>query len=75
MTQKQLTQMGYGENGVVVDLRGFRHGLNCLGIRTGKRLEMITRQPIQGPVVVLADGVEVAMGREVADMVMVEVDG
>jgi ferrous iron transport protein A len=73
MTQKKLTEMEYGENGVVIELRGPRHDLNCLGIRNGKNLEMITRQPIRGPVVVLAEGVEVAMGLEIAALVVVEV--
>ncbi|WP_265581505.1 FeoA family protein [Methanofollis aquaemaris] len=72
MTQKSLTQMKYGETGVVTELLGSRHDLNCLGIRKGKPLKMITRQPIKGPVVVLADGVEVAMGLEIAARVMVE---
>ena len=73
MTQKKLTEMKYGESGVVVELRGPRHDLNCLGIRKGKHLEMITRQPIRGPLVVLAEGVEVAMGLEIAAQVVVEV--
>ncbi|WP_366943751.1 FeoA family protein [Methanofollis sp.] len=72
MTQKKLKEMEYGESGVVIELRGSRHDLNCLGIRKGKRLEMITRQPIKGPVVVLAEGVEVAMGLEIAALVVVD---
>lgn len=72
MTQKKVTEMEYGETGVVVELLGSRHDLNCLGIRKGKRLEMITKQPIKGPVVVLAEGVEVAMGLEIAALVVVD---
>ncbi|MDD3622990.1 MAG: FeoA family protein [Methanofollis sp.] len=73
MTQKKVTEMEYGETGVIVELLGSHHDLNCLGIRKGKNLEMITKQPIKGPAVVLAEGVEVAMGLEIAALVVVEV--
>lgn len=73
MTQIPLTQMNYGENGVVTDLAGSCQDLYCLGIRKGKHVKMITRQPIKGPLVVLAEGVEVAMGLEIAARVTVDV--
>lgn len=73
MTQIPLTQMKYGENGVVTDLAGSCQDLYCLGIRKGKHVKMITRQPIKGPLVVLAEEVEVAMGLDIAALVTVDV--
>lgn len=73
MTQIPLTQLKYGEKGVVTDLAGSCQDLYCLGIRKGKHVKMITRQPIKGPLVVLADGVEVAMGLDIAAQVTVDV--
>lgn len=73
MTQIPLTQMKYGETGVVTDLAGSCQDLYCLGIRKGKHVKMITRQPIKGPLVVLAEGAEVAMGLDIAARVTVDV--
>lgn len=75
MTQIKLTQMTYGRTGIVTDLAGSCQDLYCLGIRKGKHVKMITRQPIKGPLVVRADGVEIAMGREIASLVTVDVSG
>ena len=43
-----------------------------LGVREGKTLTMVTKQPVKGPVVVMLGEVEVAMGLEMADSVFVE---
>jgi ferrous iron transport protein A len=72
--QKRLSELEFGESGTVREILGSPHELNCLGIRAGKHLTMITRQPIRGPVVVAVDGMEVAMGLEMAGSVNVEVD-
>jgi ferrous iron transport protein A len=45
-----------------------------MGLRTGKKLKMITRQPIKGPVVVLIDEVEIAMGLDLAAQVTVNIE-
>jgi len=70
---KQLSCLDFGETGVVTNIRAYRHELNCLGLRCGKTLVMVTRQPIKGPVVVTVDDVEIAMGIGVADQVMVRI--
>ncbi|HDR72844.1 MAG TPA: ferrous iron transport protein A [Methanoculleus sp.] len=71
---KRLSELAFGESGTVRYILASRHELNCLGVRVGKHLTMITRQPIKGPVVVAVDGMEVAMGLETAGCVSVEVD-
>jgi len=71
--KKAITDLEYGETGTIVEILGFRQELNSLGIRTGKNVKMITRQPIKGPVVVIAGDVQVAMGCELAAGVVVDI--
>ncbi len=73
--KKAITDLEYGETGTIVEIRGFCQELNSLGIRTGKNVKMITRQPIKGPVVVIAGDVQVAMGCNLAAGVVVEIRG
>jgi ferrous iron transport protein A len=70
---KKLSNLDFGDTGVVREIHVSGHELNCMGLRTGKKLKMITRQPIKGPVVVLIDEVEIAMGLEMAAQVMIEI--
>lgn len=70
--KKAITDLEFGETGVIVDILGFRQDLNSLGIRIGKSVKMITRQPIKGPVVVVSGDVEIAMGCDMASGVVVD---
>lgn len=72
---KRLSELEYGESGVVREIRAFRHELNRLGIRTKREVKMITCQPVKGPIVVIVDDMEVAMGLNIAEGVFVEVEG
>ncbi|MDN7024325.1 ferrous iron transport protein A [Methanoculleus sp. FWC-SCC1] len=71
--QKKVSDLEYGESGIVREILASQHDLSCLGIRRNKHLKMITRQPIKGPVVVIVDEMEVAMGIEIAAQVVVEI--
>jgi ferrous iron transport protein A len=73
--KKSINELNYGEIGTVVEISGSSRELNSLGIRTGKTVKMITRQPIKGPVVVIAGDIEVAMGCDRAAGVVVEIGG
>lgn len=53
---------------------GFQRNLRLRGIREGKTVEVITRQPIGGPVVISVDEREIAIGRGMASRVIVEVE-
>lgn len=68
---KRLSELEYGESGVVREIRASQHELNCLGIRVKKRVKMVTHQPIKGPVVVVVDDMEVAMGLDTAEAVVI----
>jgi ferrous iron transport protein A len=45
-----------------------------MGIRVGKKLKMITKQPIKGPVVVVVDEANTSLGLGIADKIIIEVE-
>lgn len=69
---KKLSELEYGESGVVQEICAAQHELNCLGIRVKKQVKMVTRQPIKGPVVVVVDETEIAMGLDIAEGIIIE---
>lgn len=71
--QIKLSDLPFGETAFVREIRTSAHDLNCLGLRIGKELKMITKQPIKGPVVVLIGELEIAMGLETAEQIVVEI--
>jgi ferrous iron transport protein A len=70
--RKKLSELAFGETGVVTEILTSGRELNCMGLRKGKQLKMVTKQPIKGPVVVLIGEVEIAMGIRMAEQVTVE---
>jgi len=70
---KRLSEMEFGTTGTVMEIRASSRQINALGIRVGKELRMITKQPIRGPVVVTVREVGVAMGLELASEIIMDV--
>ena len=67
--------MDYDEKGTVIEIdRDLQKRVAGMGIRVGKTLRMITKQPIKGPVDVIVDEAETSLGLELADRIIVEVD-
>jgi len=67
--------MDYDEKGTVIEIdRDLQKRVAGMGIRVGKKLRMITKQPIKGPVDVIVDEAETSLGLELADRIIVEVD-
>ena len=65
--------MKYEEEGTVTDIEGtLRKKVAGMGIRVGKKLRMITKQPIKGPVVVVVDEANTSLGLDVAERIIVE---
>ncbi len=65
--------MEYEEEGTVTDIEGtLRKKVAGMGIRVGKKLKMITKQPIKGPVVVIVDEANTSLGLDVAERISVE---
>lgn len=69
-----LSSMEYGDKGVITEIRKYSRELNALGIRVGKIVKMITKQPVKGPVVVMTGEVVVAIGIEMASCIIVNTE-
>ncbi len=73
-----LVSMCPGQTGVVVDVRGGHRTverLAALGIRPGKRITKVSSMVLGGPVTVEVDRAHVAIGRRMADRVLIRVNG
>ncbi|GAB7015016.1 FeoA family protein [Methanogenium cariaci] len=68
----KLSDLSFDTTAVVREIQTPAHDLNCMGLRVGKELKMVTKQPIKGPVVVLIGELEIAMGLETAELIVVE---
>ena len=73
--ERKLSDMNYDQMGVVTRIQGeLRQQIAGLGIREGKKIKMLTRQPIKGPVVVTVDRTTTSIGLGLADMIVVQVE-
>ncbi|MEA1993028.1 MAG: FeoA family protein [Euryarchaeota archaeon] len=73
--EKKLSEMSYGEEGVVKSIgESLRKKVAGMGIRVGKKLKMITKQPIKGPFVVLVDESRTSLGLGIASKIIIEVE-
>lgn len=72
--EKKLSEMEYEEEGIVTKISGgLKNKIAGMGIREGKEIKMMTRQPIKGPVVVVAGRGNTSIGLGLADKITVEV--
>jgi len=72
--KKKLSEMDYGERGTVTEIeKGLQKRVAGMGIRVGKNLRMVTKQPIKGPFDVVVDGAETSLGLDMAEKITVEV--
>ena len=73
--EKKLYEMNYGEEGIVKSIdESLKLKVAGMGIRVGKRIKMMTKQPLKGPVVVVVDGADTSLGMGVADKIIIEVE-
>ena len=73
--ERKLSQMDYEEEGVVKSIKeDLKEKIAGMGIRVGKKLKMLTKQPIKGPVVVIVDKAETSLGLGLADKIIVEIE-
>lgn len=73
--KRKLSQMDYEEKGVVKSVeKDLKEKIAGMGIRVGKKLKMLTKQPIKGPVVVTVDKAETSLGLGLADKIIVEIE-
>jgi ferrous iron transport protein A len=52
---------------------GLQRKLRTMGIREGKSVKIIARQPIKGPVVIEINGRQTTIGRGMANKIIVEI--
>jgi len=72
--EKKLYEMAYGEEGIVKNIdESLKKKVAGMGIRVGKRIKMMTRQPLKGPVVVVVDEANTSLGMGVANKIIVDV--
>ncbi len=72
-----LTQLREGQRARITRLEGgygFQRNIRTRGIREGKVVEIVTRHPIGGPIVIEIDGRETAIGRGMARRIFVELE-
>ncbi len=70
-----LGSLKEGQEARIVQLDGgdeFQRKLRTIGIREGKVVKVLTRQPFGGPVVVEIDGRSTTIGRGMARRIIVE---
>lgn len=73
--KRKLSQMDYEEEGIVKSIQeDLKEKIAGMGIRVGKKLKMLTKQPIKGPVVVTVDKAETSLGLGLADKIIVEIE-
>ena len=74
----RLSELTNGKKGKIIGLdggHGLRRKLRTIGIREGKLVTLVTAQPIGGPIVIDIEGEQVAIGRGMAQKIMIEVSG
>ena len=72
--ERKLSEMKYEEAGVIKRIDpSLRGQIAGMGIREGKEVKMMTKQPIRGPVVVTVDRSNTSIGLGLADKIVVEV--
>jgi len=72
--REKLPEMRYEEKGVVKMIEGgLQERVAGMGIRVGKEIKMLTKQPMKGPVVVIVDDTRTSLGLKIAEKIIVEV--
>ena len=73
--KRKLSEMDYEQEGVIKRIdQSLRQQIAGMGIREGKKIKMMTKQPIKGPVVVSVDRSNTSIGLGLADKIVVEVE-
>jgi len=75
--QRYLTDLGKGEQGVIVAIQagwGLQQRLRRLGLSEGQVVRKLSALALGGPVVVLVNRAQVAIGRGMARRILVRLD-
>jgi ferrous iron transport protein A len=72
--EKHLTDLAKGEEGAIVAIQGgwgLQRRLRLLGLAEGQRIRKLSELALGGPVVVLVNRAQVAIGRGMARRILV----
>lgn len=72
-----VDNLSAGQEGRVVALeggRGMQARLESMGVRPGKTVRKVSSQLMSGPITIVMDGRQMAMGRGIARRIEVETD-
>jgi len=75
--EKHLTELARGEEGTIAALeagRGMQQRLRLLGLVEGQRIRKLSELALGGPVVVLVNRAQVAIGRGMARRILVRLN-
>lgn len=70
-----LPQLKTGQTAKIKSLKcgfGLQRKIISLGIRIGREIKVISSQPFRGPIVVEVDGMRIALGRGIANKIIVK---
>ena len=70
-----ITKIEQGKKATIIRLNGghtFKRRLQTMGIREGKVIEVVTRHPFGGPLVVEVEGRKTTIGRGMPQRIIVE---
>lgn len=73
-----ITSIKVGKQATIEKLEGgtsFIHKLRTMGIREGKQIKIVAKQPLGGPLVVEVDNNKTTIGRGMAQRIIVMWDG
>ncbi|MDY6966476.1 MAG: FeoA family protein [Halobacteriota archaeon] len=73
--ESSLDEMNIGQSGMITQItggHGQRRHMRSMGLREGKNIKIITKQPVGGPIIVEMDGNQIAIGRGMAMRVLVD---
>ena len=86
--EKKLSELKPGERGVIVSIQGltnhqrrrrhgwgFRRRLEDMGLTPGTRITIGKSAPFHGPIEICVRGSRLAIGRGMADRILVSVEG
>lgn len=74
MIETPITELQEGMEASILRLSGgmsFQKKLRTMGIREGKNIKILTKQPFHGPVVVEVDNRKTTIGRGMAQRIIV----
>ena len=73
---KTLDRLSNGEQGRIISInggRGVRSRLEAMGVREGKELQKVSAQMFRGPVTIMIDGGQIALGHGIARKIIIEI--